>query len=511
MSLFYGNQSFLHLLGMRIKLLVIFVFFIRLIGAQTMTITPVKYHVNSLYDRTNGAKYACDKDGRFQDELVFYTIKQKDTVILFKSAVYNSCLKGLSEWFNADGHLIRQTINYDGGCTVHASSHQFMITRSLSLNLNALIEKSTFWDNYPPYSKEVEEFYTDGLLSKRINYYKNGKPFKVVHYALKNNYRTSSYAREYDKYEESGPYIQYNENGSIARQGEKRANKYTGTWHFYSEAGILETEKHYFNPDSVFITHFYPSGAKKSQETQWLEHKIGEDLTFYETGELESKKMFSKYGRQLDSEINYYKSGKIMEEIPCCGTFKTGTYKKWFENGKLAEKYNLVESYNRGKYEAWHENGMLKAKGQYDTLGFSAGKWYTYNEKGKLVSVRDFDKEIMEVPEVISEDIVTYAENPIADYAYSEFTQRLANSYLFGKSTEIPRDLRFLRKLTYVEIKASLTEKGIATFEILTALSSKQKEKLLAFLNEKVSFDGGFKIGYTNVPCWIIMSIEIDE
>ena len=496
---------------MRINLIVSFTLFLTAFQAQTLKITPVKYHVNSLYDQTNGAKYSCDKDGRFQDELVFYTIKQKDTVILFKSSIYNSCLKGLSEWFNADGHLIRQTQNYEGGCTVQASSHQFAMTGKLKMNLSALIEKSSFWDKYPPHSLQREEFYKDGLLSKRIYYYKNGKPFKVVHYALKNNYKTYYYSNEYDKYEEYGAYTQYNENGTIAMQGEKRGYKNFGTWNFYSEAGILETEKHYFNPDSVFITHFYPSGAKKSQETQWLEHKIGEDLTFYETGEIESKKVFSKYGRQLDSELKYYKSGKIMEEIPCCGIFKTGTYKKWFENGKLAEKYNLVESYNRGKYEAWHENGMLKTKGQYDTLGFSAGKWYTYNEKGKLVSVRDFDKEIMEVPEVISEEIVTYAENPIADYAYSEFTQRLANSYLFGKSTEIPRDLRFLRKHTYVEIKATLTEKGIATFEILTLLSSEQKEKLIKFLHEKVSFDGGFKIGNSNVPCWITMSIEIEE
>ena len=497
---------------MRINLIVSFTLFLTVFQAQTLKITPVKYQVNALFDRTNGAKYACDKDGRFQDELVFYTINKKDTVLLFKSAIYNSCLKGLSEWFNSDGQLIRQTQNYDGGCTVQASSHQFAMTGKLKMNLSALIEKSTFWDKYPPHSLQREEFYTDGLLSKTIYYYKNGNTFKVVHYALKNNFRPSYYSNEYDKYEEYGAYIQYNENGTIAMQGEKRGYKNIGTWNFYSGAGILETEKKYFNPDSIFITHFYPSGAKKSQETQLYEHKIGEAITFYETGEIASKTIFSKSGQQQGPSYKYFPSGKLMEEIPCCGYFKNGTYTKWYENGKMEEKYDFVEGITHGKYNAWHSNGQLKTKGQYDINGSSAGKWYTYNEKGKLISVRDFDQEIMEVPMAVTSEVNTFQDNyPVQSIDLYEFSHRLANSYVFKTPNEIPRNLRFLKKQTQIDVKAILTEKGIATFEILTPLSSEQKEKLIKFLHEKVTFDGAFKIGNSNVPCWIIMSIKIEE
>lgn len=495
---------------MRINLIIIFVFFVKLIEAQTLTIKPVKYYVNSMFDKTTGAKYACDKDGRFQDELVFYTINQKDTVILFKSAIYNNCLKGLSEWYNADGHLIRQTINYEGDCTVHASTHHFKMASSIKMKLPALIEKSTFWDNYPPYSKEVEEFYSDGFLSKRINYFENGNRYIVAHFALKKNYTTSYFSREYDEYEESGEYIVYFPNGGISMQGTKLANKNIGQWKYFNEEGKLETEKFYFNADSVLVNYFYPSGGKKKQELLWLEHPVGESFTYYETGEIESKKVFSKYGRQIDSELKYYKSGKLMEEIPCCGTFKTGTYKKWFKNGKLAETYNLVESYNRGKYESWHENGILKTKGQYDTLGYSVGKWYTYNEKGKLVSVRDFDKEIIQIPEAISEEVVTYAvDYPIADGNYKEFTQVLAKSTIFENRFKYSRDLHFLKKHKQLEVKAILNEKGIATFEIITPLSEKQKLKLKDYLEKKIIFDNPFRIGYTNVPCSIDLLIEI--
>jgi len=74
---------------------------------------------------------------------------------------------------------------------------------------------------------------------------------------------------------------------------------------------------------------------------------------------------------------------------------------------------------------------------------------------------------------------------------FYEFSKRLANSYLFGKTTNISSNLGFLKKHSQINVKT--------TFEILTPLSSKQKEKLLTFLISKVNFDGGFKIGNSNV------------
>jgi hypothetical protein len=51
---------------------------------------------------------------------------------------------------------------------------------------------------------------------------------------------------------------------------------------------------------------------------------------------------------------------------------------------------------------------------------------------------------------------------------FSEFSKRLVNSYLFGKTTNISSNLGFLKKHSQIDVKT--------TFEILTPLSSKQKK-----------------------------------
>jgi len=45
-----------------------------------------------------------------------------------------------------------------------------------------------------------------------------------------------------------------------------------------------------------------------------------------------------------------------------------------------------------GIYKEFYSNNVLKTKGLYCWFGFKIGKWYSYNEKGELISYEDFDQ-----------------------------------------------------------------------------------------------------------------------
>jgi len=90
-----------------------------------------------------------------------------------------------------------------------------------------------------------------------------------------------------------------------------------------------------------------------------------------------------KINYTTDTVYNYYKNGKIREEINYENGIKHGVYKYYFENGNLGMELNYRYGISNGSQKHWHENNTLKA--EWTTVdGEKDGVYKSYHFNGQL-------------------------------------------------------------------------------------------------------------------------------
>lgn len=67
-------------------------------------------------------------------------------------------------------------------------------------------------------------------------------------------------------------------------------------------------------------------------------------------------------------------------------------YSKTVDKGSLLSGYDYTENPLFGTYKQFYPNNILKTKGLFCWFGFKLGKWYSYDDKGNLISMEDFDE-----------------------------------------------------------------------------------------------------------------------
>ncbi len=234
--------------------------------------------------------------------------------------------------------------------------------------------------------KARDEYYTNGVMSKEIQYHKNGKIY---------------YSTTIDKTDIK--FICYNEKGILLAKG--NFNNVDGTM---IGSWVIPREENGEAPTSKNLPYGEPNSSYKKYENV----VYVQNLKFSSNGILDTN-FVSK---------SYYLSGKLKDSVKLTAINFTGSL-----NGN-GVNYCGANLNMYGPYRSYYETGQLKTAGEYAFKKMSyqkVGVWKNYDVDGKI-SVVDYDSLFLE-----SEKILNQRDklNALCDSAYVGY-QRLFNRKL---------------------------------------------------------------------------------
>jgi antitoxin component YwqK of YwqJK toxin-antitoxin module len=90
--------------------------------------------------------------------------------------------------------------------------------------------------------------------------------------------------------------------------------------------------------------------------------------------------------------IQHYKNGVTKMRGMMKAGQRDGLWKSFYENGSPWSETTFSEGKKHGKTTTWYENEQKRYEGFYN-MDKESGKWKFWDEKGKLVSEMDYDKQ----------------------------------------------------------------------------------------------------------------------
>jgi antitoxin component YwqK of YwqJK toxin-antitoxin module len=118
-----------------------------------------------------------------------------------------------------------------------------------------------------------------------------------------------------------------------------------------------------------------------------INHRHGNWLFFYETGELEESRYY-KNGSQDSILTDYYKNGNKKEE-GTLNPWRVGIWTTWFENGKM-ESQGVWDNVKRiGKWNFGDSTGVLASEIEYQDSIYKS-TFFTYHPNGKIKSIEKY-------------------------------------------------------------------------------------------------------------------------
>lgn len=128
----------------------------------------------------------------------------------------------------------------------------------------------------------------------------------------------------------------------------------------------LDEEGNEFNPNYTGLYCTYCNNHKIKEQFNLKDDLIhGEFKSFYQSGQLQEKLVYSK-GKPTGEREEFYKNGKLKYEVVKDLDKKTNTHRSYYENGNLAE----VSTYNSnhiqiGDWLEFYDNGSKKLEAHY--------------------------------------------------------------------------------------------------------------------------------------------------
>jgi antitoxin component YwqK of YwqJK toxin-antitoxin module len=285
--------------------------------------------------------------------------------------------------------------------------------------------------NGVPEGKQLEYFITDTL--GKVFYYKNGKlngnyfefyPSGKLKY--KGNYKDNlkigiwTYFNEQNKILTkdtipwTGSFRGRDSLGTVIAEGSYKNGLQTGEWVYMDSDGHVIEKINYkdgvvdgkrtewFNNSQKASDGYYKMGAKNSIFMTWyLNGKIKSEMKYImdtvqyskiwnEDGILILKETF-KNGL-YETRVTWDDNGVVLAEEEYQAGDPSGTWQQYF-NGKIHWKRKIIN--NEIGTDTWYyENGKKKEEGDFNyNTGKKIGKWKSWNEKGKLVEVKEFSQE----------------------------------------------------------------------------------------------------------------------
>jgi len=89
--------------------------------------------------------------------------------------------------------------------------------------------------------------------------------------------------------------------------------------------------------------------------------------------------------------IKHYKNGVIEMRGLMKDGKREGLWKSWYDNGSPWSETTFSNGIKDGKTTTWYENEQKRYAGFYKD-DKESGKWTYWDEKGKVVTIKDYDE-----------------------------------------------------------------------------------------------------------------------
>ncbi len=130
---------------------------------------------------------------------------------------------------------------------------------------------------------------------------------------------------------------------------------------------------------------FFSSGGK-SEESYYKNGVLkGEQIFYYENGQIQEVRNFDKDGSFSGAYKSYHETGKLKSEGQYVNGSMSGKWKFFYRTGNIKEIVHFRDNVENGPFIEYYENGKISAEGTYiNELEHGALK--KYNDKGELTS-----------------------------------------------------------------------------------------------------------------------------
>jgi antitoxin component YwqK of YwqJK toxin-antitoxin module/Tfp pilus assembly protein PilF len=186
-------------------------------------------------------------------------------------------------------------------------------------------------------------YYSNGVVSKKMNYDETGKVF--------------------------GEALSFFDNGSLSGIENYRNGLAHGLCKYYYLNGTKKVEINMMDGNAEGdVKYYYPSGALQKVIAVVSNEKQGLEMTFYGSGVKETEGNYVKGKRDGEYRV-YYETGELKEIINFKNDLRDGLNKEYFENGTLMVEGNFKIGNPVGDWKVFTDSGKLIKEGKYNDLG----------------------------------------------------------------------------------------------------------------------------------------------
>ena len=130
---------------------------------------------------------------------------------------------------------------------------------------------------------------------------------------------------------------------------------------------------------------FYVGGSK-SEESNYKNGMLkGEQIFYYENGQIQEVRNFDKEGNFSGVYKSYHETGKLKSEGQYINGSMSGKWKFFYRTGNIKEIVHFRDNVENGPFVEYYENGKISAEGTY-VNELEHGVLKKYNDKGELTS-----------------------------------------------------------------------------------------------------------------------------
>jgi uncharacterized protein len=421
----------------------------------------------------------------------------KNGAVSEKIIYKNDKTDGLAKWYYPDGTPKGEVLYIDGK---QQGVRKEYSRAGLLLNLynfkdDVLEGPTSVYYNIGEAYKEYEGKYKEGKLNDTLyEYYDNGV-LRSSKFMLNNkqgngdiktfhrNGQLSSRVKNLNGLFE-GEYRAYSYDGKLVREGQYLGGIEVGTWKSYYDNGKLEEEIQYDEKGKKNgILKSYDRDGKLFYEMEYLKGEIVsykyydkagkilkearkqkgefEYIGFFPEGTKKTEGIYTTEGKiklwkyydtygNLTEEENYDNKGRIQ-----------GSVKNYYKNGKVKNEVMYADDKPEGYFVSYHMNGKVMTEGWYKA-GVMTGYWNSYYADGT------------------PENKLYYYEGNLQGYQqYFHVTGILDKEEFFDKEV--------LTKVIYYDSLAAVTE--------IIELKNGTGNYISHYSNKKVDFSGNYILG----------------
>lgn len=177
-------------------------------------------------------------------------------------------------------------------------------------------------------------------------------------------------------------------NGQLRAKGNYYKGNRVGTWKFYYRDGTLRTTEFYQDGERFGQSVFYDEKGRIDEIGTWY-YGVLESIEQFDTNGVSLNKMELVDGKNLDAHyLNV--GGKVIQDRSYDGAELNGEAVFYYGSGKVKSKGLEVDGSSHGEWEWFHENGKIETRGSY-FYGTREGKWIWYFEDGQIDVELNYD------------------------------------------------------------------------------------------------------------------------